>query len=77
MEGGVAIEGICLYPILDCVGWEGNRVCPVGLFSEADDRGTRAADRAFQEELLLRQACVRKAAPVAGRIRRSVMEPQA
>jgi hypothetical protein len=77
MEAGIPIRGICLYPILDCIGWEGNRVCPVGLFSEVDDQGVRAIDRAYQQELFLRQACVRAIAPASDLARRPVMEPQA
>ena len=51
IAAGARIEGICLYPVLDCVGWEGNRVCPVGLFSEADENGRRRIDVDFGHEL--------------------------
>lgn len=36
---GVAVEGICIYPILDYPGWENDRHCPCGLIGV--DRGRR------------------------------------
>lgn len=32
-RAGVPVEGICLYPIIDHVGWEDDRDCPSGLLS--------------------------------------------
>ncbi|KAB0682543.1 beta-glucosidase [Aureimonas leprariae] len=60
---GVPVEAICLYPVLDCQGWQNERVCPVGLLSEADDGGTRVADPAFAAELAYQQTILPK--PVA------------
>ena len=50
-RAGVAVEGICLYPILDYPGWEDGRPCAVGLFSAPDDRGRRHVDVDLDDEL--------------------------
>lgn len=38
---GVPVEGICLYPIVDHVGWDDGRDCPSGLFSSRLVNGRR------------------------------------
>ncbi|MEQ1956287.1 glycosyltransferase family 4 protein [Mesorhizobium yinganensis] len=38
---GVPVEGICLYPIIDHVGWEDDRDCPSGLLSSRLSNGRR------------------------------------
>jgi hypothetical protein len=48
---GVPILGICLYPILDYPGWENDRPCAVGLFSDADVAGHRPVDQPLAAEL--------------------------
>ena len=53
---GVPVGSICLYPILDYPGWVDDRVCEVGLFGFADDRGCRVPDRDLAEELRAQQA---------------------
>jgi beta-glucosidase/6-phospho-beta-glucosidase/beta-galactosidase len=55
---GVALEGVCLYPILDYPGWDDGRQCETGLYCAADERGARqtclplAAELARQRRLL-------------------------
>jgi beta-glucosidase/6-phospho-beta-glucosidase/beta-galactosidase len=55
MRGGVSIAGICLYPVLDCPGWENNRTCRVGLLSSCNEGRSRAICRETQAELLRQQ----------------------
>ena len=43
---GVPVEGMCLYPVLDYPGWDDDRHCAVGLFSNADAEGRRDRPRA-------------------------------
>ncbi|HET7453151.1 MAG TPA: hypothetical protein VFL12_10445, partial [Thermoanaerobaculia bacterium] len=38
---GVAVEGLCLYPIVNHPGWEDDRHCHDGLWDYADARGHR------------------------------------
>jgi len=54
-ERGARIEGICLYPVLDCPGWIDGRVCPVGLFSTPDARGRRQVYGPLARELAAAQ----------------------
>jgi len=54
-QAGVAIEGICLYPILDYPGWEDERHCPTGLFGYALPNGTRPLDEPLASELVRQQ----------------------
>lgn len=51
VDGGVPVEGICLYPILDYPGWDDDRPCAVGLFSMADRDGRRRGDADLAGEL--------------------------
>jgi beta-glucosidase/6-phospho-beta-glucosidase/beta-galactosidase len=50
-DGGVPIEGVCLYPIVDYPGWENERICPVGLLSLPDGRGKRDVCASLAREL--------------------------
>ena len=54
-RAGVPIEGICLYPILDYPGWENDRTCEVGLFSQPERDGRRATDTDLGDELARQQ----------------------
>lgn len=56
LDGGVPVEGICLYPILDYPGWTNLRHCEVGLLAPVDDRGNRAICLPLGEELRRQQA---------------------
>ena len=38
---GVPVEGVCLYPIIDHVGWDDGRDCPSGLLSRQWANGRR------------------------------------
>lgn len=38
---GIPVEGICLYPIIDHVGWDDDRDCPSGLLENKFDQGER------------------------------------
>ncbi len=56
MADGVAIEGICLYPILSHIGWDDTRHCPNGMF-EAFGGGTpRTVWQPLADELARQQA---------------------
>ena len=52
---GVAVEGVCLYPIVNHPGWEDERHCYNGLFDYADDSGVRDAYRPLADELARQQ----------------------
>jgi len=54
-EGGVQVEGVTLYPILDYPGWENGRICEVGLFSVPNANGERAVYKPLAEELRRRR----------------------
>lgn len=41
MAGGVRMEGVCLYPIVNHPGWDDNRHCHNGLWDYAQDSGER------------------------------------
>lgn len=48
---GVPVEGVCLYPILDCPGWRDERLCPVGLYGTPGPDGARARYEPLATEL--------------------------
>jgi len=56
-SAGVALEGLCLYPITDYPGWGDDRHCYSGLWGYADDDGHReiyeplAGELAHQQQL--------------------------
>jgi hypothetical protein len=56
MDAGVPIEGVCLYPVLDCPGWDNDRLRPVGLFSAPDREGRRTVHQPLARELAIHQA---------------------
>lgn len=41
-RAGIPVEGACLYPIIDHVGWENDRICPSGLLANRAHNGIRA-----------------------------------
>ena len=43
LDGGIPVEGICLYPIVDYPGWANLRHCEVGLLGPLEERGHRAS----------------------------------
>jgi beta-glucosidase/6-phospho-beta-glucosidase/beta-galactosidase len=48
---GVALEGMCLYPILNYPGWGDGRRCENGLWDYADEHGGREIYAPMAEEL--------------------------
>src|SRR5688572_123024 len=57
IEAGAPIHGICLYPILNHLGWEDDRHCRNGLWDHADAGGDRAIYEPLAHELR-RQHCL-------------------
>ncbi|RRV10605.1 glycosyl hydrolase family protein [Pseudomonas sp. v388] len=51
LVGGVPMQGVCWYPILDYPGWDDGRYCPAGLFGYADGEGRRAPFHPLQAQL--------------------------
>jgi beta-glucosidase/6-phospho-beta-glucosidase/beta-galactosidase len=51
IDRGVAIEGICLYPITAYPGWDNSRHADAGLLSTVTADGTRHVDQRLFEEL--------------------------
>lgn len=52
---GVPIEALCLYPILNHLGWDDDRYCPNGLFDGVDPGGVRTVYPPLADELAARQ----------------------
>lgn len=50
---GVPVEGLCLYPIVDHVGWDDDRICPSGLLSTAIWNGRRHVHEPLAREARL------------------------
>ena len=66
---GVPVEGICLYPVLNHLGWDDDRHCQNGLLDfPLDGAGCRAVVAPFADELARQQALF--AAAASGRPRR-------
>ena len=54
---GVPVEGICLYPIMNHLGWDDDRHCQNGLLDfPRDEAGRRGVIAPFAEELARQQA---------------------
>lgn len=49
--GGVPVQGLCLYPVLDYPGWDNDRHCPVGLLGNRDAGGERPVYAPLAEAL--------------------------
>lgn len=54
-RGGVSVEGLCLYPVVDHPGWDDDRYCPNGLWGYADAAGDRPAYEPLLAELRWQQ----------------------
>jgi polysaccharide biosynthesis protein PelF len=50
---GVPVEGICLYPILNHVGWDDDRICPNGLLGHEPRPGGRTVHQPLADALLM------------------------
>ena len=48
---GAPIRGVCIYPVTAYLGWDNERHCDVGLFSNADDNGRREIYTPLLDEL--------------------------
>ncbi len=55
MDAGVALEGICLYPVVNHPGWDDDRHCHNGLFDYADEHGHRPVYAPLADELARQQ----------------------
>lgn len=51
IEQGTPVEGICLYPILNHLGWDDDRYCPNGLFCGVAEDGVRPVHQPLMAEL--------------------------
>lgn len=51
-QRGVPVEGICLYPVVDHLGWDDDRYCPNGLLGLAMRDGQRAVEPDLLREVL-------------------------
>lgn len=51
VDSGIPVEGICLYPLINCPGWEDGQICEHGLWGDADMDGRRPAYPPLVEEL--------------------------
>jgi hypothetical protein len=55
MRAGVAIQGICLYPVVAYPGWDDGRICHCGLWGPPDASGRRKIHAPLAEELRRQQ----------------------
>jgi hypothetical protein len=51
LRRGVAVEGICIYPVTAYPGWDNSRHCDAGLFSPVGSDGRRHVYQPLYEEL--------------------------
>lgn len=54
-QNGVPVDGICLYPILDHLGWDDDRHCRNGMFSGIEPGGERTVHIRLAAELARQQ----------------------
>ena len=67
---GVPVEGICLYPVLNHLGWDDDRHCQNGLLDFPHDAtGCRGVVAPLADELSRQQALFAEAAPAPPRRR--------
>ncbi len=57
---GVDLQGVCLYPVTDYVGWDDERPCPTGLFGEANPEGRRELHQPLADELSRQQGLMQE-----------------
>lgn len=48
---GVPVEGLCLYPIIDHLGWDDDRSCPSGLMGNSFENGKRVEFRPLVDSI--------------------------
>jgi beta-glucosidase/6-phospho-beta-glucosidase/beta-galactosidase len=71
---GVAIEGICIYPVTSFPGWDDSRHAQVGLFSTPHSDGNRAIYEPLAEELARQRRLFEAGAEAQGLNRQRVYE---
>ncbi|MDH2325823.1 glycosyltransferase family 4 protein [Cereibacter sp. SYSU M97828] len=49
---GVRVEGVCLYPVADHLGWDDDRICPNGLLGHRVIGGRRAVHEPLADAVL-------------------------
>jgi hypothetical protein len=74
-EGGVDLQGICLYPILNHPGWVDDRHCHNGLWDYADQNGHREIYAPLAKELARCRRMVADLAKSQGALRHSNVRP--
>ena len=50
-EHGIPVEGICLYPVFNHLGWDDDRYCPNGLFCGVAEEGARTVYQPLAAEV--------------------------
>lgn len=65
IRNGVAVEGLCLYPILNHPGWDDDRHCPNGLWDYADSSGNREIHQPLADAIAREQAILADAGELA------------
>ena len=48
---GAPVHGLCLYPVMDYVGWDDERHCPVGLIKASRDWSERRLRSCMRDEM--------------------------
>ncbi|HVF30040.1 MAG TPA: hypothetical protein VNA22_03680 [Pyrinomonadaceae bacterium] len=61
-SGGVDVNGICLYPIVNHPGWDDDRHCHNGLWDYADDDGARVIYQPLAAEIEYQLSILQKSA---------------
>ncbi len=57
---GLPIEGLCLYPVVNHVGWDDDRICPSGLLGHEPSPGGRSVHVPLAEALARMQSRLRE-----------------
>ena len=71
---GVAVEGICWYPITDYPGWMDDRHCPTGLFGYVEADGSRPFMSLWPRNSAFSRVCQRS--PASGKVGQSENPPE-
>jgi hypothetical protein len=71
---GVPVEGICLYPVLNHLGWDDDRHCQNGLLDFPHDAaGRRGVVAPLADELARQQALLEEGGRAQPRARRAAV----
>jgi hypothetical protein len=63
-SGGVPVQGVCLYPIVNHPGWADDRHCHNGLWDYPDADGEREIYQPLADEIKLRAGRPTRTRPV-------------